>query len=54
MYYIYIYIYNEVFNSIDENDSTHNGLKYIFPSQHSSFWGWRFTKNGIKPCSEEQ
>ena len=39
-----MYIYNEVFNSIDENDLTHNGLKYIFPSQHSSFWGMEIHK----------
>ena len=42
------------FNSLNKNNLSHNGLKYIFPSQYSPFWGIRFTKDGIIPFHEEK
>ena len=45
---------HKIFNIIEQNNLTLNGQKCIFASQDIPFWGMRFTKDGIKPCSEKQ
>ena len=47
-------VLDKIFNIIKQNNLTLNGQKCIFASQDIPFWGMRFTKDGIKPCSEKQ